>query len=162
MFDVAQDICRKVERAQPQLMKCCPISGLIKTHKWRQSSRWKNPNNLCKPPAKGSPRPRRHHTKKLFSALCPCHGLFFFPPSTRQERGCHNACLEPREIAPSTIVVLPISLSSCLVPPMEQMMPQQLIWWMETSVILPEQMAGFWHQRCAMDCVLELVIFVEG
>lgn len=44
---------------------------------------------------------------------------------------------------------------------MERMVQERLTWWLETSGILPEQMTGFRRGRCAMDCILDLVTYVE-
>lgn len=50
----------------------------------------------------------------------------------------------------------PVSLTSCVGILYEELINQQLQWWLESSDVLPEQFAGFRQERCTMNCIWDM------
>lgn len=55
----------------------------------------------------------------------------------------------------------PVSLTNCIAKIMEKMINERIQWWIENHNCLPQNLAGFRVGRCTMDCVMDLITFVE-
>ena len=55
----------------------------------------------------------------------------------------------------------PIALTSCICKPLERMINERLVLFLETNNIITEIQCGFWHQRSTNDHLVRLEIFIR-